>query len=370
MLFASTLTEDGGLPIAVGNLAALLVGHGVHVTVVGPCDGPICESIESSGATVTPLPGASGSLSTLRTICTIRTLVRRLTPASQSMRSPIVHIHGIWTPAVLTAASAAMRSRIPFIISPHGMLMEPALRKSRLRKRAALALMVRRMLTHARAVQCASAEEAAAVRHVAPAAVTRTIPFGVDVPSLTALQQSERPLTAGFLGRLVAIKNLEGLVTAWAGVRPPGWRLRIAGPDGDGTRARLQAMIKQSGLQGVVSLEPPMSAAEAKGFLASLAVFIQPSRSENFGMAIAEALAASTPVITTTGTPWHAVTTRDCGWCVDPEVPGLMAAIREAAATPQAVLAAMGRRGAKWIAAEYSWSAVGPRFLSELYGLC
>ena len=318
---------------------------------------------------MTPLAGRGGVFPTLRTMRRSRRLVCDLVSTPKSTTPPILHIHGIWTPVVLSAASAAMQSRLPYIISPHGMLMGPAMRKSGFRKRVALALMVRRMLTRARAVQCASPEEAAAVHQVAPAAVTCTIPFGVDIPSTPADGGHERSPTAGFLGRLVAIKNLEVLVAAWAAVRPPGWRLRIAGPDGDGTAARLRVLIEQSGLQGVVSLEPPMSAAEARGFLASLAVFIQPSRSENFGVAIAEALAAATPVITTTGTPWHTVEGHGCGWCVRPSVAALMAAIQEATSTPPPVLAAMGRRGAEWIAAEYSWSAVGFRFLHELYGL-
>jgi glycosyltransferase involved in cell wall biosynthesis len=368
-MVASTLAADGGLPVAVGRLAALLKGRGISVTVVGPLGSSVCESITGSGAAVTALPGGLESLTAVRTMWRSRRGVHEPMASPRYTPLPIVHIHGVWTPLVIAAALAAMRSRTPYIVSPHGMLMGPAMRKSRLRKQLAIALLVRRMLTRARVVHCASPEEAAAVHQVAPAAVTCTIPFGVDTPSMPAGGAQGRPTTAGYLGRLVAIKNLEGLVEAWAATRPYGWRLRIAGPDGDGTRARLQAVIEQNSLQGLVSLEPPMSATAAQDFLASLALFIQPSRSENFGMAIAEALAASTPVITTTGTPWHAVAARRCGWCVDPSVQGLVTAIREATATPMADLAAMGQRGSEWITTEYSWSAVGPRFLRELYDL-
>lgn len=343
--------------------------HGRRVLVIGPGVGPDCPAITESGAAVHRLPTCGGLTESVRAVQACRQAVRRTAGSSGRESPPIVHIHGIWTPPVIVAAREALRSGIPYIISPHGMLLGPALRKSRWRKRVALALVGSAALTQARAVHCASEEEAEAVRRVAPGSVTRTIPFGVDLIPQSAKHSSDRPQVAGYLGRLVAIKNLETLVLAWADVRPPGWRLRIAGPDGDGTRGRLEKMVRQLHLEGIVSVEQPVAATAVPDFLSSLAVFLQPSLSENFGMTIAEALAASTPVITTTGTPWHALAARRCGWSVAPHQAGLTAAIRESTATPAKELAAMGRRGADWIAAEYSWSTVAPRFLHELYEL-
>jgi glycosyltransferase involved in cell wall biosynthesis len=247
------------------------------------------------------------------------------------------------------------------------MLLKPAMRKSHWRKRLVLAMEMRQALAQARAVHCASDEEAEAVRHLAPAAHTRIIPFGVDVAQSTVTQPVNRPKIAGYLGRLTAIKNLETLVAAWADVRPAGWQLRIAGPDCDGTRARVQEMVRRLELNGIVSVDPPVAAQAVPKFLSSLAVFIQPSLSENFGMVVAEALAASTPVIATTGTPWHALADRGCGWCVAPSQAALAAAIRAATSASTDELAHMGRRGTDWIAAEYSWPVIAPRFLRELY---
>ncbi len=369
LLIASTLSADGGLPVAVGRLAGALVQHGRRVLVIGPGAGADCPAITASGAAVLRLPACGGLTETVRAVQTCRQAVRRTACPDGRELCPIVHIHGIWTPPVIAAAREASRIGIPYIISPHGMLLGPALRKGRWRKRVALTLVVSAALTRARAVHCASEEEAGAVRRVAPGSVTRVIPFGVDLIPQSTERSSDRPQVAGYLGRLVAIKNLEPLVSAWADVRPAGWRLRIAGPDGDGTRARLEKMVGQLHLEGIVSVEQPVAATAVPEFLSSLAVFIQPSLSENFGMAIAEALAASTPVITTTGTPWHSLPDRRCGWSVTPSRAGLSTAIREATATPAEELAAMGRRGADWIAAEYSWSTVAPRFLHKLYEL-
>ncbi len=58
-------------------------------------------------------------------------------------------------------------------------------------------------------------------------------------------------------------------------------------------------------------------------------VFIMPSKSENFGHAIMEALSAGKPVITTTTTPFGDLEQSNCGYAVDPEqlVEGLQKAI-------------------------------------------
>lgn len=369
LLIASTLSADGGLPVAVGRLAGVLAQHGRQVVVVGPAVGPECTAITESPASVIRLPASAGLTTTLQAVQACRNIIHRAAVLGGMRPRPIVHIHGIWTPAVVAAAYEARRAGIPYVISPHGMLLEPALRKSRWQKRIVLALEIRHALTRAQAVHCASAEEAEAVRRVAPAANTRTIPFGVDVLQSPATRRFNRPKVAGYLGRLTAIKNLDALVLAWYDVRPAGWQLRIAGPDCDGTRGRLEYMVRRLGLDGIVAVERPVAAKAVPEFLSSLALFIQPSLSENFGMVIAEALAASTPVITTTGTPWHTLADRGCGWSVAPRRAGLAAAIRVATAAPAEQLAAMGRRGTDWIAAEYAWPVVAPRFLRELYEL-
>ena len=79
--------------------------------------------------------------------------------------------------------------------------------------------------------------------------------------------------------------------------------------------------------------------------LSSLDVLCAPSHQENFGMSIAEALLAGTPVIASRGTPWEALNTRRCGWWCGNDFSSLAAALENAFnLSPQERLA-MGDRG-------------------------
>jgi len=366
VMVSSTLAADGGLPVAVANLARAVATTGRRVRVVGPCPGELFSGFVIPNVTTVVIPTKGGLAALVRAVRQMRRAIRDA--ASAVSRPAIVHIHGIWTPLVVAAGRAAIRERLPFVISPHGMLLEPALHRHWVRKRVAIALTVRRILEAAKLVHCSSAAEAEAVRRVAPGARTITIPFGVDQPAGRVSGSNPRPTVAGYVGRLVQVKNLDTLVRAWAAERPEGWTLRIAGPDGDGSRGMLARSVEELGLREDVILSDAVPAAEVTGFLNAIAVFIQPSRSENFGIGIAEAFAAGTPVITTTGTPWAGIANHQCGWYVEPTEVALRKAIAEAVASTPESLAAMGRRGAEWMAAEYSWAAIVPRYLSELYG--
>ena len=98
----------------------------------------------------------------------------------------------------------------------------------------------------------------------------------------------------------------------------------------------------------------------------SVDLFILPSYSENFGMVVAEALAAEIPVITTKGTPWRDLVDYNCGWWVEPSVPELVESLQEAFSLNGAELNKMGFDGRRLVERNYSWSSIAEK-MSEVY---
>jgi len=142
--------------------------------------------------------------------------------------------------------------------------------------------------------------------------------------------------------------------------------LVIAGPDEGGYRATLEVLISENGLQGQVLLLGEVDDTLKWSLLDQAELFLAPSKTENFGMAIAEALQSGTPVITTKGTPWRELTEQDCGWWIDHGSQALKKTLAEATACGAEVLRTKGGNGHRLIREKYTWEKVAARTI-ELY---
>lgn len=371
LLAASTLDQAaGGLPVCVGQLAADLATLGHDVTVVGQAAG---DAIAPPGGAVSFRVAAIRRPETLigqlQAAGEMATFVRSwLQGAPPGFPPSVVHTHGVWCPPILAAAEAARRLQARLVISPHGMLRREAMRRSPVVKRLVWATRLRRQLSEAAAVHVTSPQEGADLRALLPAIEPVEIPWGIE-PLARVSRDGERQAkrTAAFLGRMLPIKGLDMLLDAWAKVRPADWLLRLAGPCDPRMAAVLRARIDAHDLTGCVRLEPPVPHGQLGAFLAEADLFVLPSRSENFGIAAGEALAAGLPVITTTETAWLAVDDVGCGWCVPPETQAIAAALAAATSRPPAELVAMGNRGAEWIARDFTWPKIAARMIQTAY---
>jgi len=149
------------------------------------------------------------------------------------------------------------------------------------------------------------------------------------------------------------------LIEAWANVRPNDWKLILVGPSEGGHRSELEAQVQRQGGGDDIIFEGEVPDDEKWSYYRDADLFILPTYSENFGIVVAEALAAGVPVITTTGTPWKEVATHGCGWWVEPDVDALQGALNEAVQCSDEERAAMGARGRVLVKERYSWQRVG-----------
>ena len=272
----------------------------------------------------------------------------------------IVHNHGLWLMPNIYAGRAAAKARVPLVISPRGMFSPEALAYSRWRKRLFWVLLQRSSVMSAKCLHATSEKESADIRAQGVRAPVCIIPNGIDVLSAPASGKPQTERVLLFLGRLHPVKRVENLLRSWLAVKDrfPGWRLEIAGPSEPSYVAMLKKLA--NGAERTTFSGPLFGEAKQAAYRRA-SLYVLPSASENFGITIAESLAAGTPVITTRGTPWSALADEKAGWWIDHGEAALTSALTEALAKEPAALYAMGERGTRWMERSFSWDSVARR---------
>lgn len=278
-----------------------------------------------------------------------------LRSAIAAERPDVVHIHGIWQYPGVASTGSARSSGSVVVLSPHGMLSARALAHHSPKKYLAWLAYQRTALARIDLIHVTSEAERADVRRAGLRQPVAVVPFGVDVPAHCPDRGPTGPMTALFLSRIHPIKGILDLVRAWARVRPAGWRLVISGPDECGHRSEVARAIAEQGLDDVVAIGGPRWGRDREEIVAAADLFVLPSHSENFGLAIAEALAQGVPVLTTRGAPWRSIQEAGCGWWVPVGEQGLETGLTEACGLSREALLHMGRLGWRMMRDQFSW---------------
>lgn len=357
---------DGGPSYSVPRLSSALHGQGIASEVLSP--GFEGSAKDEYGATVRYFPHMLRRVPILRRLyCS--PLLRDALCREDAI--DLIHSHGLWCLPNLYADWAATRRGTPTVISTRGMLSAAALSISRVPKAALYLLGQRRALLNVTCLHATSEAEREDIRRFGLTQPIAVIPNGIDIPEATAavedaLKRQNR--YALFLGRIHPIKSLDTLIQAWAGAGDvtSKWRLKIVGPADANYKKTLQRLIAELALQNV-DLQGEIYGTEKEALFQGADLFIMPSRTENFGIAIAESLAHGVPAISTKGAPWSGLRARRCGWWVDFGVPSLSAAVRDALSLSAEERHEMGVRGRKWMEGEFAWSRIAGEMI-EVYG--
>jgi glycosyltransferase involved in cell wall biosynthesis len=273
--------------------------------------------------------------------------------------TPILHNHSLWMMPNVYPGFAVADTRSLLVTSPRGVLDPWALRNSKWRKRLMLALLQHRTLDRSDCLHATAYDEYQYIRNRRLKAPVAVIPNGVDIPPLSI---EPRPSTRRliFLGRLVPKKRLDVLLRAWSAVssRFPDWEVRVVGPDERGHQREMMDLAATLRAPRVL-FRGPIYGADKWRELASASLFVLPTHTENFGVAVAEALASGVPAIVTQGAPWRGLEREACGWWIEHGVESLTATLEKALATSAEDLATMGRRGREWMQRDFSWIQIG-----------
>lgn len=273
----------------------------------------------------------------------------------------IVHNHSLWSMVNVAAGWAVPGRRARLVTSPRGTLSRWAFGRRKALKQMLWPLQ-RRVLTRADLVHATSDAEYEDIRSRGLSAPVAVVPNGVDLPDLADRPESHGIRTLLFLSRIHPTKALDRLLHAWAELQAvhEGWQLRIAG-HGDPAHVRqTHALARSLRLERVAFSGAVYGAAKTRAY-GDAHLFVLPTHSENFGMAVAEALAHAVPAVVARGAPWAGLETEGCGWWVANDVATLAGALDAAMRLQQTKLDAMGMAGRRWMERDFSWTAVAGR---------
>ena len=361
----------GGPSQMVLGLSQALADQGVDVTLITtnsngdagqpPLDVPLEQPLEQDGYRIiyfrcSPFRRYKFSLGLLRWL------------ATHAQEYDIAHIHALFSPVSTAAATVARFKRLPYILRPLGTLDPADLRKKRQLKQLYGTFLERPNLAGAAGVHFTSEQEAKISERFGVLTRDVVIPLGVQLPQLPppskARQQIEiasgQPLIL-FMSRIDPKKGLDLLIPALETlVEKLDFHFVLAGanPQDADYEQSIQAQIRASRLAERTTIAGFVEGDLKLGLLQDADLFVLPSYYENFGIAVAEAMAVGTPVVISDQVHiWQEVRNYQAGWVTACEKEALTQVLHQALLNAPA-RRERGENACRLVQEKYSWSAI------------
>ena len=305
-------------------------------------------------------------------------------------RPDILHTHGLWNYSSIATHSYATSRKIPYIVSPHGMVDPWAVKNSYWKKILAYHLYERAHLQEATCMRALCDSEAAAFRKFGLKNPIAIIPNGIDLPdedrkSEIRIQKSENVRkTLLFLGRIHPKKGLVNALRAFAKAKQDSgfriqnsWQFIIAGWDQGGHEADLKLLCDELGLlwsdrrnstpdldfrlsslDSAVHFYGPAFGEEKDDLLRDADAFILSSFSEGLPMSVLEAWAYRLPVLMTPECNLPEGFAADAALKIETDVASIALGMEEFFSMSDTDLRCMGERGRNLVENRFTWQKV------------
>ncbi|NEP62610.1 MAG: glycosyltransferase [Symploca sp. SIO2G7] len=367
----------GGPSQMVRGLSAALASQGVEVTVLTtdsngdagqpPLDVPIEQPVEQDGYQVRYF-----RCSPFRRYKFSWALLRWLGQHGQEF--DLAHIHALFSPVSTAAATVARNQKLPYILRPLGTLDPADLRKKRWLKQIYGLLLERPNLAKAAGIHFTSVQEAKVSERFGTQTPDLVIPLGVKLPVLppkgkarTELNIPDAQPLVLFMSRIEPKKGLNLLLPALEQLLVEGinFHFVLAGtnPQDPDYERQIAQQIEASPLSSCTKVTGFVTGELKAGLLQDADLFVLPSYYENFGIAVAEAMAAGTPVVISDQVHiWQDISHAEAGWVSPCEVPALTQLLKEALLEPRE-RQRRGKNAHKSATANYSWEAIAQQMI-------
>lgn len=290
----------------------------------------------------------------------------------------LVHIHNLWTFPQFAAYRQAARLGKPYVVAPSGAL-DPWLRaKSRRVKAISDRVWQRDMLERATLLHYKTEDEARRAADLGIPAPYEIVPNGIawdrfqQMPDPAGFRAVWMPDASGpivmTLGRISEKKGIDILIRAFPAIlrEHADARLVVVGPDDEQLTPGLKELAASERVGDKVVFTGTLVGPDRLEALAAADVWALPSHFENFGLAVAEAMASGRATVISPGVQIaDAVAEEDAGEVMPELSPEALATAVNRLLGDDARRERLSAR-AREFARRYDWSAVAP-VLAAMY---
>lgn len=291
----------------------------------------------------------------------------------------LIHSHGLWAYPSAVVPKISTKNKIPFVVSPHGMLDAWALDHSKFKKRIFHYLFEKRHLTMASCIHALCPPEREAIQNYGLHNPVSVIPNGIKMPDSHAVQRRDtgkRRLL--YLGRIHPKKGLDKLIQAWSQLKMESnhWQCIIVGWDDGDHEKQLIHLAHEVGFKKAQRMHPrvliesdeslifcgPVYGDTKTRLLQSVDAFILPSHSEGLPMSVLEAWSFGLPVVMTPQCNLDSGFTQKAAIKVKPESYSVFEGLKTLTGMSDVQRGEMGMRGRELVENQYTWDKVRQAF--------
>lgn len=287
----------------------------------------------------------------------------------------LLHIHAIFSYPSTAAMAIARLKGIPYIVRPLGQLCEWSLQQSARKKQIYLNLVEYANLNHSKALHFTSQQEQQEVSKLSLKSPSFILPHGLSIPipvpdARQRLRQllkvpEDEPVIL-FMSRLHPKKGLDYLIPALGKLANQRFTFVLAGSGSPKYETEISNLLGSAGIRQCTYLSG-FVADEMKDLLLQGAdLFALTSHSENFGVAVLEALAVGLPVLITPGVALASVVEQyQLGYVVELDVAAIASGVQHWLSSLEQAKA-MGDRARQLILEKYTWDRIASNLI-EVY---
>ena len=300
--------QFGGPVLSVSRLCEALVAEGLSVEVITTNAGltttqqpTLGQPVLLNGVNVTYYP-VDADTGPIRSSALVQDLPNVLE------RVDLLHLSAIWQPLGIPIQQAAWKLGVPVLHSLRGALSPYSLSQRWWKKLPYFLLRERPSLQRAAALHVTSLQEQRELKPLRLKAPCRLLPNPMNLSKLQhdpdlgrAWRQQlglefDQPVFV-ICGRQHHKKGLDILPDVLGALRHKPWSLLLVGQDEDGSGASLLRQLTRRGLADRVTQQATVPADSLGGLYNAADLLLLPSRHENFGNVVIEAMACGCGVL-------------------------------------------------------------------------